>query len=97
MAGRRKGAKPEHFVAPFAVKLIHDGYASYDRFWSATHQTCLGHLLRRCHGLLETATRRAVIYTPKVKASLQQALEVRDLRDRGKSAPKPLARQGLGC
>ena len=28
--------------------LIHDGYASYDRFWRATHQTCLAHLLRRC-------------------------------------------------
>ena len=46
----------------YAGKLIHDGYASYDRFWRATHQTCLSHLLRRCCELLETATRGAVVF-----------------------------------
>jgi transposase len=65
-------------------KLIHDGYASYDRFWRAIHQTCLAHLLRRCKDLLETATRGAVIFPRKVKALLQEALQVRDRRDAGK-------------
>ena len=65
----------------YAGKLIHDGWASYDRFWRAIHQTCLGHLLRRCHDLLETATRGAVIFPRQVKALLQEALEARDLRD----------------
>jgi transposase len=76
--------------ADYAGKLIHDGYASYDRFWRAVHQTCLGHLLRRCQELLETATRggadfgelsRAVMFPRKVKALLTEALEVRDQRD----------------
>jgi transposase len=64
-------------------KLIHDGYASYDRFWRAIHQTCLAHLLRRCKELLETATRGAVIFPRKVKAILQEALKIRDRRDAG--------------
>jgi transposase len=65
-------------------KLIHDGYASYDRFWRATHQTCLSHLLRRCHELLETATRGAVVFPRRVKAILTEALQTRDLRDHRK-------------
>ncbi|MGD0461169.1 MAG: transposase [Tepidisphaeraceae bacterium] len=48
---------------------------------SAIHQTCLSHLLRRCRELLEHATRGAVIFPRKVKAILQESLEVRDLRD----------------
>ena len=65
----------------YAGKLVHDGWASYDRFWRAIHQTCLGHLLRRCHELLETATRGAVVFPRKVKALLTESLHVRDLRD----------------
>jgi transposase len=68
--------------ADYAGKLVHDGYASYDRFWRALHQTCLGHLLRRCQELPETATRGgAVVFPRKVKALLQESLEVRDQRD----------------
>jgi transposase len=65
----------------YAGTLIHDGWASYDRFWRALHQTCLAHLLRRCHELLETATRGAVIFPRKVKALLVESLQTRDLRD----------------
>jgi transposase len=68
--------------ADYAGKLVHDGYASYDRFWRALHQTCLNHLLRRCKELLETATRGAVVFPRKVKALLGEALETRDLRER---------------
>lgn len=67
----------------FAGKLIHDGYASYDKFLLALHQTCLAHLLRRCRELLETATRGAVNFPRKVKALLQKSLEIRDRRDDG--------------
>jgi len=65
----------------YAGKLIHDGWAAYLRFWRAVHQTCVGHLLRRCHDLLERATRGAVIFPRKVKALLLESLETRDLRD----------------
>ena len=63
--------------------LIHDGWAAYDRFIHAMHQTCLAHLLRRCVEMLEVATRGAVIFPRKVKALLTAALEVRDRRDAG--------------
>lgn len=69
--------------ADYAGKMTHDGWAAYDRFLNATHQTCLGHLLRRCKEMLETATRGAVIFPRKVKALLQQALAIRDRRDAG--------------
>jgi len=65
----------------YAGKLVHDGWAAYLRFWRAVHQTCVGHLLRRCHDLLERATRGAVVFPRKVKALLLESLETRDLRD----------------
>jgi transposase len=65
----------------YAGKMIHDGWASYDRFWRAIHQTCLGHLLRRCHELLETATRGAVVFPRRVRTLLQESLRIRDQRD----------------
>lgn len=71
----------------YAGKMTHDGWAPYDRFFHATHQTCLGHLLRRCHELLETATRGAVRFPRAVKAMLQKALAIRDRRDAGKIVP----------
>lgn len=67
----------------YAGKLIHDGYASYDRFWRAIHQTCLAHLLRRCREMLQIATRGAVVFPRKVKALLQESLGTRDRRDAG--------------
>jgi transposase len=73
--------------ADYAGKMTHDGWAPYDRFWRAIHQTCLGHLLRRCKEMLETAMRGAVIFPRKVKAILQQALAIRDQRDAGEILP----------
>jgi len=58
--------------------LIHDGLASYGRFWRARHQQCLAHLLKRCRELLETATAGAVRFPRAVKALLQRGLLVRD-------------------
>jgi transposase len=83
LVARQRGIEASSILIgeDYAGKLIHDGWASYDRFWRAIHQTCLGHLLRRCHGLLETATRGAVIFPRKVKAILQEGLETRDQRD----------------
>lgn len=77
----------------YAGKMTHDGWASYDRFWNAIHQTCLTHLLRRCHELLETAVRGAVLFPRKVKALLQQALAIRDRRDAGEILPATVARR----
>jgi transposase len=46
--------------------LVHDGFASYDRFTQAWHQQCLGHILRRARDLLETAVGGAVRFPRQV-------------------------------
>jgi transposase len=63
--------------------LVRDGWKPYESFRSATHQPCVGHLLRRCKDLLATATRGAVVFPRQVKALLQEGLAVRDARDAG--------------
>lgn len=68
----------------YAGTLTRDGWSAYRRFWRATHQACLTHLLRRCKELLEGATRGAVVFPRKVKAILKEALSVRDDRDAGR-------------
>jgi transposase len=62
----------------YAGHLVHDGWGPYDRFWLAMHQTCLGHLLTRCHHMLETAKGGAVVFPRQIKHILQQALALRD-------------------
>ena len=77
---RKRGfeATGELIGEDYSGVLIHDGWAPYERFWKATHQTCLAHLLRRGHEMLETATRGAVIFPRRIKAILQEALPLRD-------------------
>ena len=72
----------------YAGTLTHDGWAAYLRFGHAGHQTCIGHMLRRCKEMLETAVGGAVVYPRKVKAILQEGLAIRDLRDAGKITVK---------
>lgn len=67
----------------FAGHLVADGWAPYRCFEEATLQTCLAHLLRRCHEMLETATRGAVRFPRQVQSHLQHALVLRDRRDAG--------------
>lgn len=63
--------------------LVADGWAPYRGFEQATLQTCLAHLLRRCHEMLEKATRGAVRFPRAVEGLLKKALELRDRRDAG--------------
>ena len=75
----RSGAVAERILgAGYAGVMIHDGWSPYDNFEQARHQQCLGHLLRRCHEMLETATRGAVHFPRRVKGLLQAALDLRD-------------------
>ena len=62
----------------YAGRLIHDGWAVYDKFVHAEHQQCLTHLSKRCQELLETATRGAVRFPRAVRALLRRGLELRD-------------------
>jgi transposase len=75
----RSGAVAERLLgADYAGVMIHDGWSPYDNFEQARHQQCLGHLLRRCHEMLETATRGAVHSPRRVKDLLQAGLDLRD-------------------
>jgi len=64
--------------ADWAGVLNHDGWTPYDSFCDALHQQCLGHLIRRCALILETATQGAVRFPRAIKAILQDALALRD-------------------
>jgi transposase len=80
---------PEDYIGT----MIHDGYKPYLRYFEATHQTCLGHLLRRSHEILEKATGGAVVFPRKIKAILQESLALRDQRDAGEITPKQAAKK----
>ncbi len=69
--------------ADFSACLVRDGWAPYDKFTKATHQTCFAHLLRRCVENLETAHRGTARVPRAVQRILKQALAVRDRRDSG--------------
>jgi transposase len=88
----RSGAVAERLLGlDYAGVMIHDGWSPYDNFQAARHQQCLAHLLRRCHEMLETATRGAVCFPRQVKNLLQTALELRDRHARGQVSDHGLA------
>ncbi len=67
--------------ADYAGALGRDGWAPYRQFTEAFHQTCLGHLLRRCR-LLQADHPRAR-FPARVARILQHGLDVRDRRAAG--------------
>ena len=68
----------------FAGVIVRDGWVSYMKFALATHQTCLAHLLRRCHEMVEAApTPEAAALPGRVKGLLKDALALRDDAARG--------------
>jgi transposase len=88
----RSGAVAERLVgADYTGVMIHDGWSPYDNFEQARHQQCLGHLLRRCHEMLQTATRGAVCFPRRIKGLLQAALDLRDRHAAGQVSDHGLA------
>jgi transposase len=75
----------------FAGVLERDGWAPYRKFVHATHQTCLAHLLRRCHELLADADRGQAKTPHAVRRILQAALAVRVRHDAGELDAPTLA------
>ena len=71
--------------------MVHDGFASYDRFEAATHQQCLGHVLRRVRDLEVKATRGAVHYPRKLIALFTEAIHLRNRYKKGEVTAEPLA------
>jgi transposase len=58
--------------------LVHDGWAPYYRFLSASHQSCLSHLLRRCREMAEVCSPEAAAFPLAVLDLLQTSLRLRD-------------------
>jgi transposase len=58
--------------------LVHDGFASYDRFAEAIHQQCVAHVLVRARELLAAATRGAVRFPRQVLGLFTEALDLRN-------------------
>jgi len=74
----------------YAGRLIHDGWAVYDKFRRAAHQQCLTHLSKRCRELMDDARGGAVRFPRAVQALLRRGLAVRDQFTHGQ-----LSKQGL--
>jgi transposase len=88
----RSGAAAERVLGKdYAGVMVHDGWSPYDNFKRARHQQCLGHLLRRCREMLETATRGAVRFPRRVKGLLRAALALRDRHAAGRVRDHGLA------
>jgi transposase len=75
---RSADALEKHLGLDYDGFLVHDGWASYDRFEQAIHQQCMAHLTRRAHDLEEQATGRACVFPRQVIDLFQSALAVRD-------------------
>jgi transposase len=58
--------------------LVHDGYATYDRFEKCLHQQCLHHGLRRTHKVEEKVAGRAKDFSRRVRRLFARALARRD-------------------
>lgn len=65
----------------FTGVLVRDGWAPYRRFVQAEHQTCLAHIGRRCHEMLEVAHGRAREIPRAVARIVEVALWLREAHD----------------
>lgn len=85
---RRSAEVLEEVIGPdWEGALIHDGFASYDRFTGAFHQQCVAHLLRRAREMLEGATRGAVHFPRRVIELFTGAVHLRNEYRAGRVAP----------
>jgi transposase len=67
----------------YAGVIERDGWAPYRRFASATHQSCLAHLLRRCRELVSDAVAGQAKTPHAVRRILEHALVLRDAHQAG--------------
>jgi transposase len=90
---RRKADALERRIGiDWSGTMVHDGFASYDRFPAATHQQCLGHVLRRVRELEAQATRGAVHDPRKLIAWFTEAIHRRNRYQKGEVSADELRR-----
>lgn len=77
--------------ADYAGVLVRGGWAPYRGVEAADHQTCVAHLLRRCHGLLDVLAPTTARWPAAVADLLQAALALRDRHAAGVVSTRGLA------
>lgn len=95
---RRSADALEQVIGPdWDGVLVHDGFASYDRFRQALHQGCLAHVLRRTRELLAVAARGAVRFPRQLIELFTGAVHLRNRYRAGAVPASALAaaREGL--
>ena len=58
--------------------LHHDGWRPYYRFLKALHQSCLSHLIHRCHDIIQIASPTARRFPQAILQLFRKALVLRD-------------------
>jgi transposase len=94
---RKADALQDVIGLDWAGKMTHDGFSSYGRFSKATHQQCLGHVLRRVRELEAKAKRGAVHYPRKLIGLFTEAIHLRNRHLKGELTAEQLkeARKGF--
>jgi transposase len=95
-AGRSADALEDQIGIGWKGKMTHDGFSSYGRFVEATHQQCLGHVIRRARELLGKATRGAVHYPRKLIALFTEAIHIRNRYLKGEVTAEHLKQARAG-
>lgn len=75
----------------YAGVIIRDGWAPYRQFEAAVHQTCLAHVARRCHALIEVLASPTAQWPRAIADLLQAALALRDRARAGEVSSHGLA------
>ena len=65
--------------ADYAGTIVRDGWVVYNSYDKATHQSCIAHLLRRCHEMGQDLPAWARSTPRRVAELLLEALDARDL------------------
>jgi transposase len=95
-ADRSADALEDQIGIGWSGKMVHDGFSSYGRFVKATHQQCLGHVIRRARELLGKATRGAVHYPRKLIALFTEAIHLRNRHLEGEVTAEQLEQARAG-
>jgi transposase len=91
-AGRGYDGASQILGEDYSGIICRDGWAPYRRFTSATHQTCLAHLLRRANEMIADAKAGQARIPHALRRLLEDALALRTKRDAGELGPRQFAR-----
>jgi transposase len=95
---RRSAAVLEEVIGlDWKGDLVHDGFASYDRFMEASHQQCVPHLLRRAREILEETPRGTVRFPRQVVELFTGAIHLRNEYLAGRVSPAVWGRARDEC